>query len=134
MSIAMMIMVMTLVCGSCSGGTKEIQKVRDLEFTVVEESNIPEELLTIINQKKTEPFKLTFDSAGKEYRYIAVGYGAQTTGGYSIQVEALYLANNAIYFDTNLIGPKKEELVTQVITYPYIVVKTEYIDKNVVFQ
>lgn len=134
MSIVMIVMVMILVCSSCSGGTKEIQKVRDLEFTVVEESNIPEALLKIINQKKTEPFKLTFDSEGKEYRYIAVGYGAQTTGGYSIRVEKLYLASNAIYFDTNLMGPKKEELVTQVITYPYIVVKTEYIDKNVVFQ
>lgn len=127
--------MLTMIIGSaCGAKTEEVKRVKDLEYTVVEEADIPEELLTIINEKKASPFKLTFDSSGKEYLYIVVGYGAQNTGGYSIQVEDLFLSTNAIYFDTNLIGPGKEEAVITVTTYPYIVVKTEYMDKKVVFQ
>lgn len=113
---------------------KPVEKVRDLQFTVVEEADIPPELLDKINEKKGDPFKLTFASQGKEYRYIVIGYGTKNTGGYSISVEQLFLSENAVYVDTNLIGPKKDEMVTQALTYPYIVLKIEYIDKRVVFE
>lgn len=112
---------------------EEIVRVKDLEFTVVPEHEIPEALLKTIDEKKAEPFKLTFTTKGNEYLYIAVGYGAKNTGGYSIAVDDLFLSTNAIYVDTSLIGPKKDAK-TQVITYPYIVIKLEYIDKNVVFR
>lgn len=71
--------------------------------------------------------------------YICVGYGKQETGGYSITVNDLYLTANAIYVDTNLIGPEPEnrELYhaqeTEGASYPYIVVKMQYLDKAVVF-
>ena len=122
------------VCSSCNSQKEEIKRVKDLDCTIVEDADIPEELLTIINEKKEAPFKLTFTSKGKEYYYIVVGYGTQNTGGYSISVDDLFLSTNVIYIDTNLIGPSKDEVVTQVFTYPYIVVKTEFIDKKVVFK
>lgn len=125
------IISMSLFLSGCKANKTDKQKIKDLEFTVVEETDIPEELLKIIEEKKTEPFKLKFSNT--EYLYIVVGYGEQPTGGYSIKVEELYLMENAIYFDTSLLGPPKDEIVTQVLTYPYIVVKVEYIDKSVVF-
>lgn len=127
------IMVLTICC-SCQTEKREEERVKDLEFTVVPESNIPEELLQIINEKKESPFKLRYTSTDNEYLYIAVGYGTQNTGGYSISVDDLYLTSNAIYIDTNLIGPSKDEGVTQVHTYPYIVVKLPYQEENVVFK
>ena len=39
-----------------------------------------------------------------------MGYGTQETGGYSIAVNALYETANAIYVDTNLIGPAPEDI------------------------
>ncbi len=119
---------------SCSLGEGNIEKVRDLDFTVVTEKEIPEKLMTIINEKKETPFKLTYTTEKKDYLYIAVGYGTQNTGGYSIAVEELFLADNAIYFDTELIGPNPNEAVTSALSYPYIVVKTEYSDMPVVFE
>ena len=107
-------------------------KLKDLEFTVVENAEVPEELLTIIEEKKSANFKLTYEDGG--YLYIVVGYGEQNTGGYSIAVKELFLTSNAIYIDTNLIGPSKEEKITEAASYPYIVIKTEYLDKSVVFQ
>ena len=62
------------------------------------------------------------------------GYGEQATGGYSIQIKELYLSNNAAFFQTELIGPRKGETITKSPSYPYIVVVTEKVDKNLVFE
>ena len=116
----------------CSAEKLSTEKIRDIEFTVVDEENIPEELEEMIDEKEELPFKLTYADNGD--LYIAVGYGEQPTSGYSIEVKELYETKNAIYIHTNLIGPTKDEMILERETYPYIVVKLEYIDKNVVFE
>lgn len=127
----------TLLCVVCMGvmacAAKQdpMEKIKDWEFTVIAEENIPEELLATIEEKKTEPFKLTFQDKG--FLYICVGYGTQNTGGYSIAVNALYETANALYVDTNLIGPSMEEKGHNTPSYPYIVMKAEYTEKPVVF-
>lgn len=126
-----------LVCLMCMSvyacGKKQdtMEKIKDLEFTVIAEDNIPEELLGRIEEKKKEAFKITFEDKG--FLYVCVGYGTQQTGGYSIAVNDMFETANAIYVDTNLIGPQPEEKSNQVESYPYIVLKTEFIDKPVVF-
>lgn len=107
-------------------------KLKDLDYTVVEKEEIPEEFLNIIEGKKNEEFKLTY--AEGENLYIAVGYGEQNTGGYSISVNELYLTSNSIYVNTSLMGPENDEKVTEGLSYPYAVIKIEYMDKNVVFE
>lgn len=116
----------------CSAETLATEKLRDIDFTVVDEDDIPEELEEMIDEKEEKPFKLTYADDG--VLYIAVGYGEQPTTGYSVQVKELYESENAIYIHTNLIGPAKDEKIVERTTEPYIVVKTEYIDKNVVFE
>lgn len=106
-------------------------KIRDLEYTVLCEKELPEELLTMIAQKKEEPFKMTFEDAG--FLYICQGYGEQPTAGYSICVDDAYVTSNAIYFATSLIGPDAGEPKGNQPTYPYIVIKTEQQDVTVVF-
>lgn len=118
-------------CG-CKKEDTEIKKIKDLEFTVVEDADLPGELKEIIDEKKEEPFKLSYSN--KDYLYIVVGYGKQNSGGYSISVDDLYLTSNAIYFNTTLIGPTQEDMVSQGVTYPYVVVKTELREEKVVFE
>lgn len=126
-----------LICLMCMGvyacGHKQdtMAKIKDLECTVLAEENIPEELLEKIEDKKEDAFKMTFEDQG--FLYICVGYGTQNTGGYSIAVNELYETANAVYIDTNLIGPNPEEKSNPVESYPYVVVKTEFIEKPVVF-
>ena len=107
-------------------------KVRDLDYHVVTEEELPEELKTQIEEKKAADFKLTYETP--EHLYIVRGYGEQETGGYSIQVAELYLSSNAVFFKSTLIGPRKGENVAKSPSYPYIVIQTEKIDKNVVFE
>lgn len=130
--IALLILITTIFgLAGCKKDEQEIKKLKDLEFTVVEDADLPGELKEIIDEKKDKPFRLHYSN--KDYLYIIVGYGKQNSGGYSIAVEELYLADNAIYINTNLIGPSKDDLVTQGVTYPYVVVKLEYIDEKIAF-
>lgn len=116
-------------CGFLGGSA---DKLRDLDFTVVTEDAIPQELLAQIDENRDHYFNMNFLDG--EYLYIAVGYGEQETGGYSIEVEELYVTEDTIYFDTELYGPKKGETVTEAASYPYIVVRTEAIDYPVKFE
>ncbi|MEY8391632.1 protease complex subunit PrcB family protein [Lachnospiraceae bacterium 45-W7] len=116
----------------CGLEETDSQKLEDLSYAILEEKEIPQEFLSVIEEKKEEIFKLTYTD--KENLYIAVGYGAQQTGGYSISVNQCYLTKNAIYFDTTLIGPSKGEQVSEAKSYPYLVIKTKYSEKSVVFE
>lgn len=125
------VFVMAVVSG-CGLEKMDEQKLEDLSYTILEEKEIPQEFLAVIEEKKEQIFKLTYTD--EENLYIAVGYGVQQTGGYSISVNQCYLTENAIYFDTTLIGPSKGEQVNEAKSYPYLVIKTKYLEKNVVFE
>ena len=130
--LAILCMSLCVLMPACLAEKLSNDKLRDIDFTVVDEENIPEELEEMIDEKEALPFKMTYADDG--VLYIAVGYGEQPTSGYSIEVKELYETKNAIYIHTNLIGPAKDERILERATYPYIVVKMEFIDKNVVFQ
>lgn len=113
----------------CEMQKDDDKKMKDIDFTVVPEEHVPQELMAIIDDKKKEPFLVSYGD--KENLYIAVGYGEKPTGGYSIQVEELYETKNAIWIATKFIGPSKTEDISQTVSYPYIVVQMEYMDKQV---
>lgn len=116
----------------CGGAQEKTKKLRDLDFTVVGEDRQPEELREILEQKKETEFKMTYTDG--DYLYICVGYGKQDSGGYSITVSQLYLTENAVYIDTDLIGPSPQESGGGAgVSYPCIVVKTKAVDRTVVF-
>ena len=128
----MMLLLFSVILSACSFSKKEdTAGQKPVDFTVVEEEDLPQELLAIIAEKKETGFKLTYSCNG--YLYIVQGYGMQNTGGYSISVDNVYETDNAVYFDTTLMGPEKDEKVTEAVTYPYVVVKIENKEKSVVF-
>lgn len=125
---------MVLLMAGCAKERDPLEKIKDLEFTVLAEDNIPEELKKIIEEKKEDAFKVTYQDNG--FLYICVGYGKQVSGGYSITANALYLTENAIYVDTTLVGPDPAQgaaVKKDTPSYPYIVLKTEFVDKPVIF-
>ncbi len=125
------ILLMAIGLMGCKTENTDIKKIKDLDFTVVEDADIPGELKEMIDKKKEQPFKISYKN--KDSMYIVVGYGKQNTGGYSITVDELYLTKNAVYINTNLIGPSQDEMVAQGVTYPYVVVKLEPRDEQIVF-
>ncbi|MCC8025981.1 MAG: protease complex subunit PrcB family protein [Clostridium sp.] len=128
-----MLMVMTVwTFTGCSASKDSQDKVRDLDFSVAGNMDIPEELKKLIAEKQQQPFKLTYSD--EQNLFIAVGYGVQPTGGYSISVNELYLTENSIVINTELKGPEKGENAGTEQSFPYIVIKTEYLENPVVFQ
>lgn len=131
-AIAAALALLTGIWSGCAIEKTDGKKREDLKYEIIEEENIPEELKTKIEEKKEADFKLTYES--DRYVYIVRGYGAQETGGYSIQILDFYLTQNAIVFDTNLMGPTKDAVKNTAPSYPYIVIRAENQDKNIIFR
>lgn len=128
--IAGIVMSAAAMCGcDRKGGSEELTPV---DFTVVSFDDIPKDFLAQIEEKKSADFRLTYTADG--WMYIARGYGTQETGGYSIAVKEVSMSDNAVYFDSELIGPKQNEAVNRLATYPYVVVKIEDAGRSVVFR
>lgn len=102
-----------------------------MEFTVLDKDSIPPELATQINEKKAEPFFMTYTDQG--LLYIARGYGEQPTSGYSVEVDEFYETADALRVHTNLSGPEKGEETEDTATFPYVVIQTEEMEKEVLF-
>lgn len=127
--IAALLLAAVFLMG-CGGG--EEKKVQDLEFTVVPDREVPEELARVIQDKKEEAFQLTYSTP--EELYLVAGYGVQESGGYSIQVKELYLTESSVVLDTELIGPKETSADGEEPSYPYLVLRTELREEPVVFR
>ena len=129
--LLVIVSIMAAMLSACGGETEKEENRNNLEFTVVSEDRLPDELKEILDQKKESAFKLAYADEG--YLYICVGYGKQESGGYSVTVNELYETDNAIYVNTNLLGPKAGSSPGTSPSYPYIVLKIEFRDKTVVF-
>ena len=119
------------IFAGCGKKEEAYIKLREPEYTVVEEADVPTELLDTIKEKKEKAFKLTYLS--EEGLYLVRGYGSQPSGGYSISVDELFCAKEGLCIKTTLIGPAAEEKVTTAATYPYIVIKLEPVETKVHF-
>ena len=130
--LMMLLLAVGILLPGCTIKDGGDEKLRDVEFTVLSEEEIPPEFLDFIIGKQSQPFKLTYTT--DEYLYIAAGYGEQTTGGYSIAVKDCYMTENALVFDTELLGPSASEDSIPGASFPYIVIKVEKTDMTVIFK
>lgn len=132
--ISVLLLIILLCDAVCLGGCgkeKQVEKVKAIDYTVVPEEDIPEDLHDIIEPRKEVPFQLTFSD--QSYLYIVKGYGEQETGGYNIVVNDFFQTEDSLYLDTELFGPAADDTIDGRISYPYIVLKIELIDLPVTF-
>ena len=59
------VLLFSCLLSGCGIGTSETTKLRDLEFTIVSEERLPEELKSLIEERKATEFKVTYSD--KEY-------------------------------------------------------------------
>lgn len=128
--ISIFMLLIILLCACSRDGTQE-KKVSDLDFTVVNPEDISEELMTHIEERKTEAFTLIYKDG--ENMFLIIGYGQQSGGGYSIKVNDLYLGETSVCVNTSLEGPETGEKTDQAVSFPYIVLKIELIERPVIF-
>ena len=96
-------MILVLVALACvsSGCRKEAARERqELDFTVCAQTELPDDLRGLIEEKKLHAFQLSYTT--KEHLYIVVGYGEHDRTNLCVVVEELYKTDRAIYVKTNL--------------------------------
>lgn len=120
------------IMAGCSVISKEEEKKEELEFEIVEEEDIPEEMKNKIGEQKEKTFQITYGD--QEYLYIGQGYGEKETSGYSIVVDECYETEHAVYIHNTLIGPGAEEEISSSPACPYVVVRIKWSEKQVIFK
>lgn len=130
--IVICIMAGGVFCGCGQTSSRQKQEEVECDYTVVATRDCPEEFLKNLEEKKINPFQMTYQDG--TYLYMAVGYGEQKTGGYSILVKKLTETKDKIFLNTELRGPSKEENVLEKPSFPYVVIKMENKSKEVVFE
>lgn len=131
-AIVICIMAGGVFCGCGQTSSRQKQEEVECDYTVVATRDCPEEFLKNLEEKKINPFQMTYQDG--TYLYMAVGYGEQKTGGYSILVKKLTETKDKIFLNTELRGPSKEENVLEKPSFPYVVIKMENKSKEVVFE
>ncbi len=117
---------------ACEVEETENKKIKDLDYTICDESKLPDELVKLIHERRKEPFRLTYHT--KDYLYIVEGYGAQDRADLCIQLKELYLTENAIFVETTLNALEGKMLEEGKLSYPWIAVKCPLYDVQVIFQ
>lgn len=99
----------------CEAGTKE-------NFEKLSYNQIPKKLLDSINVYKKYRGYFTMDL--DEWQYIVVLAGRRNTGGYSLEFLDAYEKDGSSIIIVKEKTPSPKDIVTQAITYPYLVLRT----------
>lgn len=127
----MVVLALTFTTG-CTVFEIQEEKLQDIEYTIVKEENQPEEVQLLVEDNQDKEMKMSYTDQG--VAYIIIGYGAQETSGYSVEVLEVYETENTVQIDTNLMGPLSSENVVEVETYPYIVICIAENEKPIVYE
>ena len=122
-----------LLCVCLTGCIRkeEQQKRETVVYAVCRESVIPRELKKLIQKEKGEAFHFTYTT--RDYTYYVIGYGRQPGKGYKIRIKEFAMDKDHIYIDTTLIGVTKEHQ-NEGKSFPYIVLKSQFYEKDVSFR
>jgi hypothetical protein len=102
-----------------------------INFEIVKNEDAPQVLMEMVNKNKGEKgFIYTIDDSNG-YIYIAVMNGVKPTGGYSIEVTGIEDNEGRTNVFVKELVPSKDTMVTQVITYPYTIVRARGITPNI---
>ena len=117
-------------CGRSSNNTKR----SELKYTICTETELPDELKVMIEERKEKEFQLVYENSA--YRYLAVGYGRQKSDNYVVDVKDFYESEEQIILDTILISSSKADTQknAQPEECPYIVIQCSLTEKPIVFR
>lgn len=121
-----------LLSGCAAPGNDGQSERKAIDYTVVESRKLPQELLQTIEENKKGEIRMTYMDG--EDLYLIRGYGEQKTGGYSIAVAECTEDEEKIVFDTRLLGPEHQENLSKDPSYPWLAVKIEARDKEVLIK
>ena len=124
--------LLTVILSGCMTSGEEKDCGDAVDFTVVDQRKLPEELKKVIEENKKEEIRMTYTDG--EDLYLIRGYGQQKAGGYSIVVVQCTEDEETIRLDTRLVGPQEQKGLSKDPSCPVLVIKMESRDKEAVIQ
>ncbi len=121
-----------LLLSGCGAQRADTEKKGELEYELVDSLDLPESLRREIEEEKGEPFLAAYGDGQR--LYIALGYGEQESGGYSIQIEEAYETEDAVFIRTCLTGPDEGEEVAREADCPWAALATGYTEKRILWE
>ena len=101
-------------------------KAKTVDFTIVEENNIPAQISEILPNYRMKEKALVCKV--NDEIYVVVTRGEKSSAGYGVDIKKILLETIENEKTVRVIAlftdPKPGEVQAQVLTYPYIVVKT----------
>lgn len=135
------ILIALVFLNSCREIRKDEIRGEALEFQIVEEDKIPEEMKEQIEREQERPFQMVYGDGDR--LYIGQGYGGQEEEGYRIQIDLCLEGKDAIYVHSILLGPGSAKAAEDsgdtfiregaASAMPYIVFSVEWSEKQVIF-
>ena len=121
---------MTISCGQ----SRDAVKKKEIEYKVCSDTELPDELKTMIEERKEKEFQLIYENS--VHSYFVAGYGRQKCAEYAVTIKAFYDEGDNILLDTLLVNHSKAETEKsgQSELCPYIVIRCDLIKKPVVFR
>ena len=104
----------------------------EVDFEVVPKEELPAPLAEAVEENKKDEIRMTYMDG--EDLYLIRGYGEQATGGYSISVLECSEDEEKVYLDTRLLGPENPDEISRDPSYPYLALRIDMRDKEVVLQ
>ena len=104
----------------------------EVDFEVVPKEELPAPLAEAVEENKKDEIRMTYMDG--EDLYLIRSYGEQATGGYSISVLECSEDEEKVYLDTRLLGPENPDEISRDPSYPYLALKIDMRDKEVVIQ
>lgn len=95
----------------------------DIAYFIVEDKDVPKEMMEIIKQEKTKGGTQVILNEGSQYVFI--GLGERKTGGYGIHINSVEDVEGSISIVYNETKPNPDSMLIQVITYPYVVLRID---------
>lgn len=122
------VIVIILVVVSGTMGIKHLtNNNKEVKFEALSEDQVPEKIKEILPRYKTLERALACKVEDKVY--VVVTRGEKPTGGYSVEIDKIEKEKEDEGFKLLVYAefedPEPGDVTTQVITYPYIVAKTD---------
>ena len=120
-----LIIIMSLSVVGCS--TEKSTNEDSISYNVLSENNLNEDIQASLDYiKELRGYGIIKEKDNNYIMYI--GLGEKATGGYSIKIKSVEKIKKGLKITINEIKPKDNQMVTETLTYPNILIE---IPKNI---
>lgn len=93
-----------------------------VSYSLVDYEELPADLMAMVNLEGKQAITKVYKGI-KDNQYVFIGLGRKPTGGYTVKVDKVENNGKELFVYYKVITPPTGAIVTQVITYPWAMIK-----------